>query len=124
MYHTATSAPHSIQLAAPLARLKAQLPSSPVLKSGAATASAAAREQLLGFLALNSYFTDTDLADLRELLTRYPAAAVYNAVQQACQQRQPAPDAASRTREAQLSKVLLSALFHFACQAQLTPMAA
>ncbi|RAK68307.1 hypothetical protein [Hymenobacter edaphi] len=88
-------------------------------------ASLAAREQFLAFLALNAHFSTDDLRDLRELLSCYPAAAVYNAVQRACrtyldEQRTGGHAAA---REVQLSKLLLSPLFHFACRTHLPALA-
>lgn len=87
-------------------------------------ASLAAREQFLAFLSLNAHFTPADLIDLREMLSRYPAAAVYNAVQRACReyiQEQRANGQAAC--EVQLSKLLLSPLFHFACRTHLPALA-
>lgn len=84
-------------------------------------ASLAAREQFLAFLSLNAHFSADDLIDLRELLSRYPVAAVYNAVQRACRSYldEHRADGSTAAREVQLSKLLLSPLFHFACRTHL-----
>ncbi|KAA9333461.1 hypothetical protein F0P96_10865 [Hymenobacter busanensis] len=84
-------------------------------------ASPAAREELLGFLSLNAHFTTADIADLRDLLAQYPAAAVYNAVQRACREHlQQQLTAADRAAQEQLNKMLLTPLFHFACTQRLS----
>ncbi|MCC3156750.1 hypothetical protein LJ737_05840 [Hymenobacter sp. 15J16-1T3B] len=83
-------------------------------------ASLAAREEFLSFLALNAHFSADDLNALRELLSRYSAAAVYNAVQRACRAYfEEHRSNGYAMREVQLSKLLLSPLFHFACRTHL-----
>ncbi|WP_400193293.1 hypothetical protein [Hymenobacter sp. B81] len=86
----------------------------PPQPGAASTVPAAAREQLLSFLSLSAHFTPEDIADLRELLTHFPPQAVYQAVQQACQehlQRQ-AYGQSRQVTEQQLNKVLLAPLLH------------
>jgi hypothetical protein len=114
-YTSTCPVPQAIQLVAPLARTLAAELAAVLTQPGAAPAPAAAREQLLSFLALNAHFTAADIADLRELLSTFPAAAVYDALQRAYRQRQQSqPDAAGKAREAQLSRVLLSPLYQLA----------
>ncbi|GAB2963905.1 hypothetical protein GCM10027048_36400 [Hymenobacter coalescens] len=111
MYNTLTfSAPAPVNVSLQPAR-RAQ-------RVGCGLASPADREQFLALLALNAHFNSVDIADLRELLSQYPVAAVYNAVQRACQQRLH-DGGNSAARDGRLSKVLLSPLFHLACRTQL-----
>lgn len=125
MLHTATpSTSESIRFVVKSTRVSDVTP--PAAPANAIQpASLAAREQFLAFLSLNTHFTPADLIDLREMLSRYPAAAVYNAVQRACReylQEQRATGQAAAC-EVQLSKLLLSPLFHFACRTHLPALA-
>ena len=128
MVHTTTpSASESIRFVVQSTRVSDVTPPATTATPASAIqpASLAAREQFLTFLSLNTHFSAADLVDLREMLSHYPAAAVYNAVQRACrdylkEQRVTGQAAAC---EVQLSKLLLSPLFHFACRTHLPALA-
>ena len=122
MMHTSTSSTaESIHFVMQATYASAATPAQPAASTATIQpASLAAREEFLSFLALNAHFSADDLQALRELLARYSAAAVYNAVQRACRSYlEEHRTGGYAMREVQLSKLLLSPLFHFACRTHL-----
>jgi hypothetical protein len=118
--------PLALETAALPTLLSEHTPLAQLLDANSKTNTAESCERLLRFLSLNAHLSSADIADLRLLLTRYPAQAVYNAVQRACQEHLREQRAAGLQIETQehLSMVLLSPLFHLASVSHFSVLAA